>query len=133
MKSMFSGLLAAALCILGLAVIAALAAAACAAPPKSGAVHSPARGVVCDQYFCADKLGISNGLTAQYLGQGAAARLVAQGDFVRTAFTFSNGIFCDTIARRCRKDRFYQAYGKRSPISLKYTALLFGGSNLMQK
>ncbi|GAA5629186.1 hypothetical protein Brsp05_04485 [Brucella sp. NBRC 12953] len=133
MKSIFSGTLAAVLCILGVAVIASLAAAACAAPQKAGAVHSPARGVVCDQYFCADKLGISNGLTAHYLGKAAAARLIAQGQFVRTEFTFSNGIFCDTIERRCRQDRFYQVYGKRSPISLKYTALLFGGTNLMKK
>ncbi|KAB2684185.1 YcgJ family protein [Brucella tritici] len=98
---------------------------------QASVLNTPANGVLCDQYFCADEYGISNGLTAQYLGQSAADKLASQGDFDRTKFTFSNGIFCDVSERRCREDRYTDPKtGKRSRVSLKYTADLFGGALL---
>lgn len=97
------------------------------ADPK--ALRSPARGVLCDRYFCANDKGISRALTEKYLGQRAAAKLFSQGDFDLTEFTFANGIFCDVKERLCRHDRYYGADGRRSgAVSGKYTGLLFGSS-----
>lgn len=91
-------------------------------------LQSPAEGVLCDHYSCADgKTGISRDLTEKYLGKQAAATLDAQGAFDTSAFTFSNGIFCDTKERLCREDRYYGADGKPSgAVSSEYTKLLFG-------
>jgi len=89
-------------------------------------LRSPAAGVLCDRYFCADAEGISKQLTTAYLGQKAAAKLFAQGDFVLTEFTFANGIFCDVKEQLCREDRYFSKDGKRNgAISKKYTDLLF--------
>lgn len=94
---------------------------------QAGAVRSPARGVLCDRYLCANDNGVSRELTARYLGTRAAAKLFSQGEFDPTAFTFSNGIFCDAKERVCRANRFYGADGEHSgAVSKRYTALLFG-------
>ncbi|MBV8271538.1 MAG: hypothetical protein JO067_04630 [Cupriavidus sp.] len=94
---------------------------------KAAALRSPAKGVLCDRYVCADDHGISRELTERHLGSKAAAKAFSQGDFDQTAFTFANGIFCDVKERLCRKDRYFGADGKRSgAVSSKYTNLLFG-------
>ncbi|EOF4924407.1 YcgJ family protein [Salmonella enterica subsp. enterica serovar Montevideo] len=74
----------------------------------------PTKGVVCDAYFCADATGISDPLTTKYLGKQKGGQLAAQGKFDRTAFTFANGIYCDTKEKVCRKDRYFGADGKPS-------------------
>ena len=90
------------------------------------AVHSPKQGVICDQYACADDKGLSRKFTEKYIGKKAATKLFSQGEFDTTEFTLSNGIFCDTKERLCRKDRYFGAGGKRSAVSDKYTKMLFG-------
>lgn len=91
-------------------------------------LHSPAKGVVCDAYFCANAQGVSTALTARYLGKKKGAQLDAQGAFDRTAFTFANGIYCDTKEKVCRKDRYFGADGKPSgAIDVVTTGQLFGG------
>lgn len=84
----------------------------------SAAEHStlvfPAKGIVCDAYFCADAMGISDALTVKYLGAKKGQQLTAQGEFDRTTFTFANGVYCDTKAHVCRKDRYFGADGKPS-------------------
>ncbi|WP_095147821.1 YcgJ family protein [Pseudomonas sp. Irchel s3a18] len=95
---------------------------------QPAANQSPAPGVLCDRYVCADDKGISHELTEKYLGKKAAANtLFAMPDVDLTEFTFANGIFCDVKERLCREDRYYGANGERSgAISRKYTQLLFG-------
>ncbi|GLH25490.1 hypothetical protein ENT52713_28860 [Enterobacter sp. 200527-13] len=86
----------------------------------------PAKGVVCDAYFCADATGISDVLTTKYLGAKKSQQLASQGDFDRTAFTFTNGIYCDTKEKMCRKDRYFGVDGKPSgKIDSKTTQWLF--------
>ncbi|WP_449543717.1 YcgJ family protein [Enterobacter ludwigii] len=86
----------------------------------------PTKGVVCDTYICADATGISDALTTKYLGKQKGAQLAAQGAFDRTAFTFANGIYCDTKEKMCRKDRYFGADGKPSgKIDSKTTQWLF--------
>lgn len=91
-------------------------------------LQSPASGVVCDNFVCADaKEGISLSLTEKYLGKNKSKRLAAQGEFDHTQFTFANGIFCDVKERLCRKDRYYGVDGKRSgAVDKQATTLLFG-------
>ena len=87
---------------------------------------SPAQGVVCDVFFCADANGVSDALTTKFLGKVRGDQLSAMGDFDHSAFTFANGIFCDTKAKVCHKDRFFDADGKRSgSIEDNTTRLLF--------
>ncbi|KQN54471.1 hypothetical protein ASE98_15950 [Pseudomonas sp. Leaf48] len=89
---------------------------------------SPAPGVLCDRYVCANDQGISRELTAKYLGEKAASnKLFSMQSVDLTEFTFANGIFCDVKERLCREDRYYGADGQRTGgISSKYTKLLFG-------
>lgn len=88
---------------------------------------SPAVGVVCDIYICADSKGISIELTQKFLGKTASEHLSKQGDFDRSEFTFANGVFCDSKERLCRKDRYFGLDGKRSGVvDEHYTELLFG-------
>ncbi|CAJ9632701.1 prophage protein [Burkholderia pseudomallei] len=102
-------------------------AASAHAQPRHPAVYSPAAGVLCDRYVCADDQGISRVLTERYLGKRVAAKAFSQGDFDPTEFTFANGVFCDVKERLCRDDRYYGADGKRSgAVSRRYTELLFG-------
>lgn len=86
----------------------------------------PTKGVVCDVYFCADVTGISDVLTTKYLGAKKGRHLASQGEFDRSAFTFSNGIYCDTKEKVCRKDRYFGVDGKPSgEIDSKTTQWLF--------
>jgi hypothetical protein len=91
-------------------------------------IQSPASGVLCDRYVCANDKGISRELTEKYLGKKAAANEVfTSSDVDLTEFTFANGIFCDVKERLCREDRYYGANGQRTgTVSKKYTKLLFG-------
>lgn len=84
--------------------------------------------VLCDKYICATATdGVSQAMTAKYLGKEAAKRLSSQGQFDPTSFTFAGGTFCDIKEKLCREDRYYGADGKHSgAISTKYTRLLFG-------
>jgi hypothetical protein len=91
-------------------------------------IQSPASGVLCDRYVCANDKGISRELTEKYLGKKAAANEVfTSSDVDLTEFTFANGIFCDVKERLCREDRYYGANGQRTgAVSKKYTNALFG-------
>jgi len=91
-------------------------------------IQSPASGVLCDRYVCANDKGISHELTEQYLGKkAAAAEVFTSSNVDLTEFTFANGIFCDVKERLCREDRYYGANGQRSgAVSKKYTTALFG-------
>ena len=95
---------------------------------QNSSLKSPASGVLCDRYVCANGTdGISRPLTEKYLGKKVASKLSSQGDFDPTEFTFANGIFCDVKERLCREDRYYGEGGKRTgAVSKKYTELLFG-------
>uniref|UniRef100_A0A3B0M5Y3 Uncharacterized protein n=1 Tax=Arsenophonus endosymbiont of Trialeurodes vaporariorum TaxID=235567 RepID=A0A3B0M5Y3_9GAMM len=54
---------------------------------------SPEPNVLCDRYICADRIeGVSVSLTEKYLGKIQAKRLLSQGSFDKTAFTFDNGV-----------------------------------------
>jgi hypothetical protein len=91
-------------------------------------IRSPAPGVLCDRYVCANDKGISHELTEKYLGKkAAAAEVFTSSNVDLTEFTFANGIFCDVKERLCREDRYYGANGQRSgAVSKKYTTALFG-------
>ncbi len=95
---------------------------------QRAAIQSPAPGVLCDRYVCANDQGISRELTAKYLGRKAASNtLFSMRDVDLTQFTFANGIFCDVQERLCREDRYFGTNGQRSgAISRKYTEALFG-------
>lgn len=87
---------------------------------------SPAKGVLCDIYVCANEEGISNELTRKYLGFTKEKKLAAQGDFNRTSFTYANGIYCNTLEKICRQDRYFGADGKPSGVvDSSSTKLLF--------
>ncbi|WDB54738.1 YcgJ family protein (plasmid) [Escherichia albertii] len=88
-------------------------------------LKSPAKGILCDKYICVDQNGISSSLTRKYLGEKREVYLLAQGEFDKTQFTFSNGVFCDTGEKRCYTDRYFDKDGKRSPIAETETRLLF--------
>ncbi len=90
----------------------------------STSLVSPKKGVICDQYICVDKKGVSKSLTAQYLGTKKANKVFSQGNFDRSAFTFSNGVFCDTNTKRCHVDRYFDN-GHRSKVDKKITDQLF--------
>lgn len=95
---------------------------------QGASVRSPAPGVLCDRYVCANDQGISRELTRKYLGKKAAASEVfTAGGVDTTEFTFANGVFCDVKERLCRVDRYYGANGQRfGAVARKYTKLLFG-------
>lgn len=91
---------------------------------NTAAVFSPKRGVVCDKYICADKKGVSKSLTNQYLGAKKAKQAFSQGDFDTSAFTFSNGVFCDTTTKLCHENKFFEN-GHRSRVDKKMTDKIF--------
>ncbi|CAE6864790.1 hypothetical protein R75465_07882 [Paraburkholderia aspalathi] len=95
---------------------------------QGATLQSPASGVLCDRYLCANDKGVSRELTKRYLGTKAAAnKLFTTSDTDLTEFTFANGIFCDVKERLCREDRYYGANGQRNgAVSNKYTKTLFG-------
>ncbi|EPL0839070.1 YcgJ family protein [Klebsiella aerogenes] len=86
----------------------------------------PAKGIVCDQYFCADSGGISAALTRHYLGSKMGDYLDAQGSFDHSSFTFENGIYCDIKERLCYRERYFGRDGKpSSDIDTLMTKKLF--------
>ena len=89
---------------------------------KTGGIYSPSRGVLCDSKagFCADSYGISMGLTKEYLGQAAQDKLMSYKDFDTSAFTMSNGVYCDARKQACFKDRY-----DGSPRNQNFTNKLF--------
>ncbi|WCK69157.1 YcgJ family protein [Agrobacterium tumefaciens] len=105
------------------AIVIVTAIPAVAGTTKS--VRSPQPGVLCDQYMCVDASGVSRTLTEKFRGATAAMKLFAQGDFRTTQFAFANGVFCDTQERACHTDRYFDRNGKRSPIDIKMTDILF--------
>ena len=72
-----------------------------------GSAFTPFSGVVCDRQagWCADAWGLSMGLTKDYLGADAEAKLLAitkaNPDMSTTEFTLSNGVRCNTEKKRC--------------------------------
>ncbi|MEL5428863.1 YcgJ family protein [Serratia nevei] len=99
---------------------------ALAGAAEHNALSTPEPGVVCDSYFCADATGISDALTTKYLGAKKGKQLAVQGDFDHAAFTFANGVYCNTKEKVCRKDRYFGADGKPSgAIDNTTTQLLF--------
>lgn len=93
----------------------------------AASVWSPAPGVLCDRFMCANKQGISRLLTTKHLGGSTSEKLFSQGDVNLTQFTFANGVFCDVKEHVCRENRYFGADGKRSgAVSKRYTRLLFG-------
>jgi hypothetical protein len=110
------------------------------APAQSGAVSSPARGVLCDRKagFCADATGISATWTEKYLGAAAAKKLagiIGDGrNFDGTVFTMSNGVHCELAARVCTKGKFVDdveptatkaLFGKLPPVAKPSAAITF--------
>lgn len=89
-------------------------------------LKNPVAGVLCDKYICADKTGVSKTLTVKYLGQRQAKKVFSQGEFDTSAFTFANGVFCDTKTKLCHVDRYFNAGNKRSAVDAKTTKKLFG-------
>jgi len=87
-------------------------------------VFSPKKGVICDKYICADKKGVSKSLTAKYLGTKKASKAFSQSNFDTSAFTLSNGVFCDTNTKRCHVDRYFEN-GHRSKVDKSMTDKLF--------
>lgn len=71
-------------------------------------------GAICDKQsgFCADRMGVSVGLTKLYLGEKAEQKLMAQinevgiQNFDATNFTMRGGLTCDTKVRTCWTNRF---------------------------
>ena len=115
MKSYLSALLGAALLSTGFTAGAA----------PSANVYSPYKGVLCDKKagFCADEQGISMGLTREYLGAAAEAKmlkLVNEG-MTTTAYVTSNGVDCDHTRKVCMAER------RGTEVERRYTKQLFGG------
>ena len=110
--------------VLGLFSGTALAAA------REGSVTSPEAGVLCDKKagFCADSEGIAVGLTKMYLGDTAEKRLMdqireaGQESFDPTSFVLTNGVACNTKAKKCTVTR------SSDKVDAAHTKTLFGGS-----
>ena len=75
-------------------------------------IFYPQQGEVCDRvsHFCADRQGISMGLTELHLGKSAQDKLQqAMGDGVGVHldnYTLSNGVYCESKTHTCYSDRF---------------------------
>ena len=86
------------------------------------------KGAICDKQagFCADHMGVSLGLTKEYLGETAEQKLMAriknlgEGNFDPTWFTMSGGLTCKTQEKTCWTSRYGDKVDKRA------TATLFG-------
>ena len=84
---------------------------------SSSSVYSPDLGIICDKKsgFCADSEGISLGYTKDYLGEEQMNRWLkhlSKKGFDKTRFTFSNGIYCDTPAKKCYTNKYKDAVSK---------------------
>lgn len=92
--------------VLGLILMSGMGAA------HAGDVFYPQQGEVCDRvsHFCADRQGISMGLTELHLGKSAQGKLQqAMGDGVGVhmdSYTLSNGVYCESKTQTCYSDRF---------------------------
>ena len=91
----------------------------------SKAITFPSSGVICDKAsgFCVDSQGISMGLTKEYLGAAAEAKmtkLVSEG-MTTTAYVMSNGVDCDHSKKVCMAER------RGTEVERRYTKQLFGG------
>lgn len=85
-----------------------------------------AEGVVCDTHFCADSRGISAELTKKHLGKKKAGKIEsALPHITTTEFTFSNGVHCDSLVKKCYDNRYFDASGNRSEINKKFTEWLY--------
>lgn len=64
-------------------------------------VHSPQKGVICDDQgqWCADGTGLSASWSEQYFGGAAAGKLDGA---TQDRFGFSNNVNCDINSRSCR-------------------------------
>lgn len=93
-------------------------------------VFLPAAGVVCDikGHFCADREGISMGLTTRFLHKDAQERLsrtLGEGADVHLwEYTLSNGVHCDAHERQCYTDRYYPRTADK--YETKITQHLYG-------
>ena len=90
-----------------------------------GKVYSPAQGVICDAKsgFCSDDEGISLGMTKEYLGEKAAKKwekILSDKDFDPTYYSMSNGLYCDTHKKICKKSKWDDNADKH------WTHILFG-------
>ena len=75
-------------CILIILVMTIALALSAQAAGKRKKVFSPARGILCDQYICADaQRGVSDKWTERYLGHAQVKRLRKMGEFNRQSFT----------------------------------------------
>jgi len=89
-------------------------------------IFYPQQGEVCDRtaYFCADRQGISMGLTELHLGKAAQEKLQqALGDGTDVhldSYTLSNGVYCESQTHTCYSDRF------KTRKDAEATARLFG-------
>ncbi|MEH4990357.1 YcgJ family protein [Enterobacter asburiae] len=92
--------------MLGLILMSAMGAA------HAGDIFYPQQGEVCDRvsHFCADKQGISMGLTELHLGKSTLDKLqqaIGDGAGVHLdSYTLSNGVYCESKTHTCYSDRF---------------------------
>jgi len=91
---------------------------------KGGAVYFPEHGIVCDRKagFCADSFGISMGYTKEYLGQAAQDKMmgyVERDHMELGSYTMSNGIYCDSKAKKCYNNKW------KENVDQHYTNMLF--------
>ncbi|CAI1210985.1 YcgJ family protein [Serratia proteamaculans] len=117
--------------LLGIAVLLSPPAGAWAA--TSGVFYPrDTAGVVCDRPagFCADRQGVSMGLTRQFLGEEAQQQLQQTLGNVPVTyldrFTLSNGVYCNRAAQACYTGRH------TSVPDLPMTRRLFGGTKAEQ-
>ncbi len=89
---------------------------------SSEGFSSPAKGVLCDGFMCADASGVSRRLTVRYLGNHRAQQIPAP-DLEEDDFTFADGSYCDTQRRLCYQSRYNQS---EDGIDAEYTEVLFG-------
>ena len=92
---------------------------------SASSVYSPSKGVICDKKsgFCSDSYGISIGMTKDFLGQKAAdkwTKNLSDKDFDPTVYAMSNGLYCDTKKKICKKSKWDEK------ADAHWTAVLFG-------
>ncbi|MDQ8935850.1 YcgJ family protein [Acinetobacter rudis] len=88
-------------------------------------LRSPKSGVLCDEYICADRNGVSKSLTGNYLDQTRAKNISVKGTDA-TQFSYSDGTFCDAKVKLCYVDRYFDSKGNRSAVNREATRALFG-------
>lgn len=110
---------------LSVGLLVLLSTAAVTATAAGEKLRSPKQGVLCDQYVCADKNGVSKSLTGNYLDQSKAKNIVIGTPDDKTKFIFSDGTYCDVNEQLCYVDKYFEN-GKRSPVNKYATKRLFG-------